>query len=220
MPNCHSGLRTVVCWVSLLCLCWALFTPRPLAAYKNLSVNVRPAKSYASHQSQGAVTIAADPYLSEKKIRTAFDVKGLESLGLVPVNIIISNDGPDSLSVNGPTISLLDPWKQSFEALPATEVVAMILHRGRPDTLGPFPQPRRFPWELKRRKHKHAFEMEVDFTRKSLKSRVRPRSTSWGFVFFKLSESKASLTDYKIYIPDIENDKTGEKFLYFDLELK
>lgn len=217
-PYCCRGNRAVVCRISLVCLWWMLFTLCASAAYKNLSVKVLPAKNYASHQSQGIVTIAADPYDSEKKIRTAFDVKGLTKLGVVPINIIISNEGPDSLSVNGSTISLLDPHHRTFEAIPTKEVVEMVLRQrrrggGRPTSLGGIPLPRS-PIG------KHAFEIETDFMRKSLKRRVRPRSTAWGFVFFQLPEREAALNGYKLYILNVENNKTKEKFLYFDVELK
>ncbi len=169
-------------------------------------------------------------YPSEKKKRTAFDVKGLTELGLVPINIIIDNEGPDALSVNGPTISLLDPRNRSFEAVPAKEVVKMILRRRSdgPTTLGRFP---RFPLP-RGRIGKDAFEIEADFIRKSLQHRVRPQSMSWGFVFFQLPEKEAlwigdktqgghkTLIGYKIYIPEVENTRTGEKLLYFEVELQ
>lgn len=215
-PDGRPALREV----SLLCLLCLLPAWSASGAYKNLSVKVGPAEGYASRQSQGPVTIAADPYPTETRIRTAFDVKGLSKLGLVPINLIIGNQGPDSLSVNGATITMLDPEYGSLQAVPPKEVVNMVLRqaRRRPRMLDRFPLPRtRIPGS---RLEKRAFEIETDFIRKSLKRRIRPRATTWGFVFFQLPERKSRLTGYKIIIPDVINDKTQHRLLYFDIELK
>ena len=220
VPHSQPAIRAAVRVVSFLCLWCLLPALSASGAYKNLAVKVSPAEGYASRQSQGPVTIAADPYPSETRIRTAFDVKGLSKLGLVPINIIISNQGPDALSVNGATVTLLDPEYGSLQAIPPIEVVKMVLNqaRGRSKTLGRFPLPRtRIPGS---RLEKRVFEMETDFIRKSLKRRIRPRATAWGFVFFQLPEKTSSLTDYKIIIPDIQNDKTKQNLLYYDIELK
>ena len=220
VPHSQPAIRAAVRVVSFLCLWCLLPALSASGAYKNLAVKVSPAEGYASRQSQGPVTIAADPYPSETRIRTAFDVKGLSKLGLVPINIIISNQGPYALSVNGATITLLDPEYGSLPAIPPIAVVKMVLNqaRGRRRTLDRFPLPRtRIPGS---RLEKRVFEMETDFIRKSLKRRIRPRATAWGFVFFQLPEKQSSLTGYKIIISDIENDKTKQQLLYFDIELK
>ena len=220
MPHSRSNQPTALRRISLLFLWCLLPALSASAAYKNLVVKVGPADGYASRQSQGPVTIAADPYPSETRIRTAFDVKGLSKLGLVPINIIISNQGPDALSVNGATITLLDPEYGSLPAIPPKEVVFMVLKqaRGRRRTLDRFPLPRTpIPGS---RLEKRTFEIEADFIRKSLKRRIRPRATAWGFVFFQLPERKSRLTGYKIIIPDVENDKTKQKLLYFDIEIE
>lgn len=228
MPHSRPDGRTGLRGLSLLCLWCLLPALSASAAYKNLSVKVGPVEAYASRQSQGTVTIAADPYPSEARIRTAFDVKGLSKLGLVPINLIISNQGPDSLSVNGATITLLDPEYGSLPALSPKEVVNMILRqaRSRRRPLNPIPLPGSRIGTS--RLEKRVFEIETDLIRKSLKRRIRPRATAWGFVFFQLPESRrlsdfrtrSQLASYKIIIPDIENDKTKQKLLYFDIELK
>src|SRR5262249_58482403 len=62
------------------------------ASYKSIKIKVDPAASYAFHVTQGQVTIAADPYETNEKVKTAFDLKDLDKLGVVPVNVIISNE--------------------------------------------------------------------------------------------------------------------------------
>ena len=218
MPHRRPDARTALREVSFLCLWCLLPAWSASGAYKNLSVKVGPVEGYASRQSQGPVTIAADPYPAENRIRTAFDVKGLSKLGLVPINLIISNQGPDALSIDGASITLLDPEYGSLPALAPQEVVGMILRQDRRNRrpLGRVPLIGRG----RSRVEKQAVEMEDDFIRKALKRRVRPRATAWGFVFFQLPERKSRLTGYKIIIPDVENDRTQHKLLYFDIELK
>ena len=222
MPHRRPDGRTALREISFLCL-WCLLPAWSAAgAYKNLAVKVGPVEGYASRQSQGPVTIAADPYPSETRIRTAFDVKGLSKIGLVPINLIISNQGPDALSINGATITLLDPEHRSLQALPPKEVVGMILRqtRRRSPLLGRLPLPRPGIGIDGSRLEKHAFEIEDDVIRKSLKRRIRPRATAWGFVFFQLPERRSRLSGYKIIIYDVENNRTQQKLLYFDIELK
>jgi len=222
MPHRSTGGRTALREVSFLCLWCLLPAWSALGAYKNLAVKVGPVEGYASRQSQGPVTIAADPYPSETRIRTAFDIKGLSKLGLVPINLVISNQGPDALSIDGASITLLDPEYGSLPALAPREVVDMLLRhdRSRRRPLGRVPLPGPGIGRGRSRMEKQRLEIQDDFIRKSLKRRIRPRATAWGFVFFQLPERKSRLTGYKIIIPDVKNDKTQQKLLYFDIELK
>ncbi len=222
MPHRRPGGPTARRKVAFLCL-WSLLPAWPAwGDYKKLAVKVGPVEGYASRQSQGPVTIAADPFPSETRIRTVFDIKGLSKMGLVPINLIISNQGPDSLSIDGATITLLDPEYGSLSALSPKEAVRMILRHklGRPVDLSPVPPPWPPFGRGRSRVGKHIFEIRDDFIRKSLKRRIRPRATAWGFVFFQLPERKSRLTGYKIIIPDVENDRTQQKLLYFDIQLK
>ncbi|MCY3757861.1 MAG: hypothetical protein OXG96_09090 [Acidobacteria bacterium] len=222
MPHRRPGGRTALREVSFLFLWCLLPTWSAWGDYKKLAVKVGPVEGYASRQSQGPVTIAADPYPSETRIRTVFDIKGLSKMGLIPINLIISNQGPDALSIDSASITLLDPEYGSLPALSPKEAVRMILRHklGRPVDLSPVPPPWPPFGRGRSRVGKHILEIRDDFIRKSLKRRIRPRATAWGFVFFQLPERKSHLSGYKTIIPDVENDRTQQKLLYFDIELK
>jgi len=191
-----------------------------LAGYKSIKVKVGLAKTYPFHQSQGNVTIAADPYETDDKVKTAFDVKGLEKLGIIPVNLIITNEGEDLISVTGQDVNLLDAKNQSIESTPPKEVVQLILNKGKePAASGrsrsPIPLPRRDS------QRGDAFEIETDFANKALKeARVTPKSTASGFVFFRMPSKQTRLSGYKIYIPEIKNLKTQQNLLFFEIEIK
>ena len=205
----------------LLCaVMLVLFVSTTLAGYKSIKVKVNPAKTYPFHQSQGHVTIAVDPYETDEKIKTAFDVKGMEKLGIIPVNLIITNEGEDLISVSGQDVNLLDVKNQSIESTPPEEVVQLILNKGKePSASGrgrsPLPLPRRDTMRG------DAFEIETDFTNKALKeARVTPKSTASGFVFFRLPSKQMKLIGYKIYIPEIKNLRTQQNLLFFEIEMK
>jgi hypothetical protein len=190
------------------------------AKYKSIKVKADPAISYAFHQRQGVVTIAADPYDTKEKLRTAFDIKDLEKLPVLPVHIIVTNEGEDLVSISGLDINLLDPNNHSLGPLPIEEVVRVIVTRGRspsasPRSPGPFPMPQRDSIRG------DAFEIETDFRNKALKedARVPPKSTVSGFVFFQLPDNQKSLAGYKVYIPEVQNLRTRQNLLFFEIEL-
>jgi len=189
-----------------------------IAGYKSLKVKIEPANSYTFHQQQGPITIAVDPYETKDKIKTGFDLKELEQMGIVPVHIIISNDGEDPIVISGQDINLLDSNNRSFEPLPVDEVVRAIVYKEGPRT-SRSPSPLPFPRGSGRRGD--AFEIETDLTNKSLRDlRVAPKTNAAGFVFFRLPNNRMKLGGYKVYIPEIRNLRTRQNLLFFEIELK
>lgn len=199
----------------LLFVCFCIPT---IAGYKSLKVRIEPAKSYPFHQQQGGITIAADPYETKERIKTAFDLKELEQMGIVPVHIIISNDGEDPIVISGQDISLLDSNNRSIEPMPVDEIVRAVVYKEGPRT-SRNPSPLPFPRGSGRRGD--AFEIETDLTNKSVRDlRVAPRTNSGGFVFFRLPNNRMRLEGYKVYIPEIRNLKTRQSLLFFEIDLK
>ena len=190
------------------------------AKYKNLKVKADPAGSYAFHQQQGPVTIAADPYDNKEKLHAAFDVKDLEKIAILPVHIIVTNEGDDLISLSGLDVNLLDPKNRSLGPLPIEEVIRVIVTRGRspsvtPRSTGPLPLPRHDSIRG------DAFEIETDFRNKALKedTRISPKTTASGFVFFPLPDNQKTLAGYKVYIPEVRNLRTRQNLLFFEIQL-
>jgi hypothetical protein len=210
--------KTAIGFFSAVIFFFVFFCIPAVAGYKSIKVKAEPAKTYPFHQQQGAITIAADPYETKEKIKTAFDLKELEQMGIVPVHIIISNDGEDPIVISGQDINLLDSNNRSFESMPVDEVVRAIVYKESPRT-SRNPSPIPFPRGNGRRGD--AFEIETDLTNKSLREvRVSPRTTFGGFVFFKLPNNRMKLGGYKVYIPEIRNVKTRQSLLFFEIDLK
>lgn len=200
----------------LLSVC---FCAQVVAGYKSIKVKTEPAKSYAFHQQQGSITIAADPYETKEKIKTAFDLKELEQMGIVPVHIIISNEGEDPIVISGQSIILLDSNNRSFEPLPVDEVVRTIVYKEGPPRTSPSPS--RLPFPRGDGRRGDAFEIETDLTNKSIRDlRTGPKANAGGFVFFRLPNNRMRLGGYKVYIPEIRNLKTQQNLLFFEIDLK
>jgi hypothetical protein len=189
------------------------------ADYKSPKVKVEPAKTYPFHQQQGTVTIAADPYETREKIKTAFDLKELDQVGIVPIHVVVTNDGEDTIAVSGEDINLLDSNNRSFESIPVDEIIRAVVYKGSPRTSRPSPSPIPLPRGSGRRGD--AFEIETDLTNKALKElRVAPRATAGGFVFFRLPDNRMRLGGHKVYIPEVRNLKTQEHLLFYEIELR
>ncbi len=208
--------RQLILGIGLLVLCCSVPL---LGGYKSVKVKVDRASTYPSYQRQGKVVIAADPYLTKEKIVTAFDAKDLEKLGIVPVNIILTNEGEEPVLLSGEDVTLLDSKNRSIGQIPAEEVVQTLLNKSRGTSRRPVPTP--FPLPRRDGGQGEAFDLGTDFSNKSLKeARVAPDSTSFGFVFFQIQGNPKSLSGFKIYIPEVRNLKTKQNLLFFEIELK
>jgi hypothetical protein len=211
------GLRTT--WLAIGIL--TLVTTTTLASYKSIKVKVNPARNYPFVASQGQVSIAADPYETNDKIKTAFDIKDMEKLGVVPVNVIITNESDDTILVSGQDINLLDEKNRSLESLNIEEVVHAVISKGKsPSTRGPAP-PSRLPVPQREGSRGDAFEIDMDFNNKALKElKIAPKTTASGFVFFRLPDRQMRLAGHKLYIPQVKNLRSKEDLLFFEIEIK
>src|SRR5690349_4849306 len=70
------------------------------AADKEAPFKAAPATSYQHHQTNGAVTIGVDPYVSGDKIKTAFGKVDPYQYGVLPVLVVIQNDGKETIRLD------------------------------------------------------------------------------------------------------------------------
>ncbi len=94
-----------------------------LAADKEEAV-FRPdaAARYPHHQTNGQVTVAAQPYVSGEKIKTAFGKLNPYEHGVLPVLVVIQNDGSQSVRLDNMHVVYTGPQGAKVEATPASEV--------------------------------------------------------------------------------------------------
>lgn len=173
------------------------------ADYVIKTVQVLPIESYPARVTLGAITIAADPYATDERSRTAFDVKDLNSHGYFPVHIIIQNSSPNYLTIRTRKILLETSGGQQLYTTSATIVVQDVIKAGFVSRLP------------KMKSHDQSTSTKtgsplLDFTNKELTNRqIEPGTVSDGFIFFYTPEPKKNLfAGSKLLIPELVDEGT------------
>ena len=198
----------------LLPLMSALFAVST-ADYQIRTVTVQPIDSYPARVTLGGVTIAVDPYSTDEKSFTAFDVKDMNSRGYFPLHVIIRNASRDYLSLKTRNIMLLTESGQ-FYTTPATLVVEDVIKEGAAFEIA------------KTKKSNNAASPAntgsplTDFTGKELINRIlEPDSISEGFLFFFTDQPKKNLfAGSKLVIPELSNEGTKKSLGPFTIPLE
>ena len=158
------------------------------AEYQIKTVKVLPVESYPARTEIEGVTIAANPYASNEKSFTAFDIKNLNSRGYYPVHVIIRNSSKTYLNVRTRNIVLITPSGQHLYSTPATVVVEDVSSSKSTKLGSPL----------------------SDFTGKELTNRlVDPGTVTDGFLFFFTPAPKSDFfAGTTLYIPKLEEEGT------------
>jgi len=195
---------------------WLVFFGAFLLAadYEVKTVKVLPIESYPARATLGEVTIAADPYDTNEKSFSAFDVKNLNSRGYFPLHVIIKNSSRDFLTIPTRNIILIIASGQHLYTTPATVVVGDVI---KASLISKFP---------KMKSHDQSTSTKAgsplsDFTGKELTNRlVDPGSTSDGFLFFFTPDPEKNLfSGSTLYIPKLEEEGTHKALGPFSIPL-
>jgi hypothetical protein len=172
---------------------------------------VRPAPDYPHHQASEKVTIAAQPFESDEQARDAFGKINPWRLGVLPVLVVIQNDSPDSLRVDGMQFYYVLPDRTRIESTPAQEL--KYIHGARPPkkpvagplggiALGKSPKNPLAEWEIEGR----AFAAKM----------IPPGQSASGFVYFQVAQSSAAAS---VYISGLANAVSGKELYYFEIPM-
>ena len=181
------------------------FNPPPL----------NPARTYPAHEAHTdeKVTIAIDPFDTEAKA-ALFKIKYKE-YDLLPIRLIISNDGDKPLMLDHARIELVTAHR---EKLPPAERDDILRKLARPEKVTSRPKVRLpVPGTHDNKPISRDAREEVD-TAMFLNVPVSPNSTNGGFLFFDVSGIEKPEAQAHLYISGI---KAGTKELfYFDIPLE
>ena len=179
----------IMLWVSVL----------PAGDYAAKVVKVQPVESYPARASLGAVTIAADPYSTDKKTSAAFDIKDLNSRGYFPIHIIIRNESQSFLTVRTRDVILITANGQHLYSTPATVVVEDIFGSSSTKAGSPL----------------------SDFTHKDISNRsVDPGMVIDGFLFFYNPDRKKNIFEGStLFVPKLEEEGTRKTVGPFSIPL-
>jgi hypothetical protein len=167
-----------------------------------------PLSAFAHKQTNDGITIAAEAYTGGEKMKAAFGKLDPNVYGVLPVLVVIQNDGKESIRLDRLKVEYVAP-KARVEATPARDVrYARGVQRpnvtGGPPGLPPLVRGKKNPldaWEIDGR----AFSAQM----------LPPGQTASGFFYFRIdSEPKAS-----VYINGLVEARSGKELFYFEVPL-
>jgi hypothetical protein len=177
------------------------------AADKEAPFRAAPAASYAHHQTNGAVTIGVDPYASGEKIKAVFGKIDPYQLGILPVLVVIQNDGKETIRLDRMKVEYVGSGSHRVEAIPAKEV---RFTRG-------VERPSATPGPLGRRSVKKnpldAWEIEG----RAFAAQMLPAGqAASGFFYFQTGLQTGST----VYLSGLTEAASGKELFYFEIPLQ
>jgi len=184
--------------------------PALLRAADKTTFQARPAAEYAHKQTSENVTIAAEQFITDDQAKDAFGKVNPWRLGVLPVLVVIQNNGTTALRVDRATFKYVLPDRTRVEATPAGEL--RFIKGVKQPTTGPSMP--KIPMVSKNGKNPLA-EWEIEGRSFSAKI-IPPGQSASGFVYFQVpNSSEASL----LYISGLVNANSGSELYYFEIPL-
>ena len=171
---------------------------------------VQPAASYPHRQTSEKLTIAVQPYQTDEEAREAFGKLNPWRYGILPVLIVVQNDGPDAVRVDHMKLFYTLPDRSRTEATPAGDVKYLEGARQPKAVAGPLGgiHPGKVP------KNPLA---EWDVEGRAFAAKMIPAGQSAsGFVYFQTPIASAAAS---VYISGLEDPVTGKELYYFEIPL-
>jgi hypothetical protein len=171
---------------------------------------VKPVSAYPHRQTSEKVTIAAEPMETDEQTRDAFGKVNPYRYGILPVLIVIQNDGPDAIRVDRIRFVYTLPDRTRIEATPAQDVRFIrgaTQPKGLPGPTGGIkitraPKNPLAEWEIEGR----AFTARM----------IPPGQTASGFAYFQVPQSSAAAS---VYISGLIDAVSGKELYYFEIPM-
>jgi hypothetical protein len=174
----------------------------------------QPATTYAAveiHDDE-KVAIAAEPFDTKEK-ESIFKVDFL-SHGVMPVRLIVTNNGDRPISLRDARILFLTAAGDKIPAAEPEDVERLMTLKERQGAKIPMPGP--LP-PLKRKPKASNQEIEQDFNTFEYQALVvEPHSTRAGFLFYDVSQLDHPLMGAKLHLHKLR-DADGKELFYFEI---
>lgn len=178
------------------------------AASEKTTFQARPVSEYPHRQTSENVTIAAEPFLTDEQARDAFGKVNPWREGILPMLVVIQNDGPAAVRVDRIRFVYVLPDRTRIESTPAAEL--RFLKGVKAPTTGP--KMPKIPVVGKTGKNSMA-EWEIEGRAFSAKM-IPPGQSASGFVYFQTSTSSHAST---LYVSGLVNAVSGAELYYFEV---
>lgn len=192
----------------LLLLCAAVQASKQFAM-----PSAQPAKTYPAHEehTDEAVTVAFDPYDMADKA-SIFSVHYNEA-GLLPVFVVITNDGDQPVSLTGMTAEFVTVDRTKISPASDEDIYRRLARPSASTTPSPLPWPRKVKPSVS--KQARAEVENAQFAARA----VEPHGTQAGFLFFDVSGISTPLAGAHIYLSGLRDGK-GQELFYFDVPME
>jgi hypothetical protein len=179
------------------------------AADKETPFKAAPAASYEHRQTNSQVTIAAEPYVTDEKQKTAFGKLKLTDWDVLPMLLVIQNDSDQTIGLDRIHVQFVGPNRKTVDATPARDVKYLYGPR-RPRVItgpkGPVPMKlKKNPldvWEVEGR----AFSAQM----------LPAKQSAFGFFYFQ----SAMHGDASVLVDGLYEAGTRKELLYFEIPVK
>jgi hypothetical protein len=165
------------------------------------------AASYASHQTNEKITIGVKAYFDDEDTRPIFGKKNPYNYGVMPVLVVIQNDGPKTIRVQPIQAVWVGPDRDRIDATPAKDVKFLTAPR-RPSMPGP-------PETLPKFGHKNPLDSGAIEARAFSAEMVPPGQSASGFLYFQTGYQRGS----SLYLSGLREAESGKELLYFEIPL-
>ncbi len=180
-----------------------------LIAADKTTFQSKPVGEYPHRQASEGVTIAAQPFITDDEAKEAFGSLNPWRYGVLPVLLVIQNDGKDTLRVEKMKVQYELPDNSRIDATPASDVryarnvkvPTRIPGSSLPIHLGSKKNPLD-EWEIEGR----AFSAKV----------IPPGQSASGFIYFQTPETSAAAS---VYVAGLTNAVSGKELYYFEIPL-
>jgi hypothetical protein len=175
---------------------------------------VQPASTFPAvetHEKEH-VSIAVEPYDTREK-ESIFRVDYLGH-GIMPVRLIITNDGNKPISLRDARILFYTPGGDRIQAAEPEDVERLMTRTEREGKKIPLPGP--FP-SIKRKPKASNKDIEQDFNQFEYQALVvEPHTTRAGFLFYDVSQLDHPLEGAKLHLHKLR-DADGTELFYFEI---
>jgi len=164
------------------------------------------ASSYANHQKQAGIVMAAEPYVTAEQAKTAFGKLNPYEHGALPVLFLIQNTSSKTIDLQNLTVQYIDASRHKIDNTPANEVQYL----GTPDR--PRPNVSGIPKIRKKKNPLTAFEIES----RAFSAKMLPAGESaHGFLYFQTDHRAGAI----LYVTGLRDAATKRELFYFEIPL-
>jgi hypothetical protein len=164
------------------------------------------AGSYGSRQIVGKVTLAGQKFESDAETKGPFGKLNPNEFGVLPVLLVIDNQGDQSLLLEGIEVLYLTPDGQKVEPTPASEVRYLNAPR-RPSVAPRLPIPRRA-------KKNPLEEPEIE-ARAFVAKAIVPGDSASGFFYFQVRHQRGA----QLFVSRIREGTAGKELFFVEIPL-